>query len=356
MLPAGRGDCLFVEYGEASAPHAVLIDGGFSKSVAAVRERLRANPRLELLVVTHIDLDHISGTLGLLRRPPAGLRVGDVWFNGWDQLPEDPGVLGAPEGEKLSELIGRRGYPWNQAFNGGPVAADPGKGRFPVVSLPGGLTLTILGPTRRRLVTLRGVWKRVIESRGLQPGSAGKVLEKPDEPAADEGVLGEEAPDVKTLLAEPEEEDRSVENGSSLIFLAECGGKSCLFTGDAIAADVAAAASALAKARKTPWLEVDALKLSHHGGRKNTSRALLDALSCRNFLFSSDGTINGHPHPESVARVIAYGRKRGRPRLHFNYRSGPTEVWDSLTAPTRRPYSYEPLYPDDPAKGLTVDL
>src|SRR6266849_1979249 len=97
MQPAGNGDCLWLEYGPPGSTRIVIIDGGVRDTVgalqhrinAACRERRTASIDVELLVVTHIDNDHILGILEMLEARPA-IRVKDVWFNGRPQLIELP--------------------------------------------------------------------------------------------------------------------------------------------------------------------------------------------------------------------------------------------------------------------------
>jgi hypothetical protein len=73
-------------------------------------------------------------------------------------------------------------------------------------------------------------------------------------------------------------------------------------------------------------IQLNAIKLSHHGSKKNLSNNLLDAVKCGRYLFSTNGDIFEHPNPESVARVIKYGGNR--PQLLFNYRSRFNKMWD----------------------------
>jgi glyoxylase-like metal-dependent hydrolase (beta-lactamase superfamily II) len=71
MLPAAQGDCVWIEYGTPEHPHRILIDAGPSSAYAALKERLLAarerSPErrlhFELLIITHIDLDHIGGAI-----------------------------------------------------------------------------------------------------------------------------------------------------------------------------------------------------------------------------------------------------------------------------------------------------
>src|SRR5216684_2857231 len=88
MLPAAQGDALWIEYGDATRPRRVLVDGGTASSWRdGLRARVESLPRderhFELLIVTHIDADHIDGALALLTEESLGARFGDVWFNGW---------------------------------------------------------------------------------------------------------------------------------------------------------------------------------------------------------------------------------------------------------------------------------
>ena len=87
MLPAACGDCLWLEYGKGAAKRYVIIDGGLTETATALRERIDAARRergvdtleIELLVVTHIDNDHILGIIELLKAaPPALARQGHL--------------------------------------------------------------------------------------------------------------------------------------------------------------------------------------------------------------------------------------------------------------------------------------
>jgi beta-lactamase superfamily II metal-dependent hydrolase len=41
------------------------------------------------MVVTHIDADHIDGSVILLRDlPKSKIHLKELWFNGWSQLPK----------------------------------------------------------------------------------------------------------------------------------------------------------------------------------------------------------------------------------------------------------------------------
>ena len=80
--------------GKGAAKRYVIIDGGLTDTATALRQRIDKARRergvdtldIELLVVTHIDNDHILGIIDLLKEETPGLRVKDIWFNGRPQL------------------------------------------------------------------------------------------------------------------------------------------------------------------------------------------------------------------------------------------------------------------------------
>src|SRR5262245_43438201 len=145
LLPAAHGDAIWIEYGDGQ-PNRVLVDGGTPSAYRAVKariEKLRAaggGPRFELLVVTHVDADHIGGVLDLVEQRQLGATFDDIWFNGYGHLiPAEFQPFGPVDGERLTTAL-LNGLPWNKAFAGGAVRlADDGA---PVEkTLPGGLAV-----------------------------------------------------------------------------------------------------------------------------------------------------------------------------------------------------------------------
>ena len=150
VLGADYGDCLWVEYGDAASPYRILIDGGTPGTFNRLKPYLEsvrlAVPSHELLVITHIDEDHIGGGLRLLDDPDVAEQFKSVWFNGRRHLVSatEEEDFGAVQGEKLTAAILARGLPWNAHFNGKAVVRD--EGGIPVVAmLEGGAKVPALG-------------------------------------------------------------------------------------------------------------------------------------------------------------------------------------------------------------------
>jgi len=346
MLPGGHGDCLWIEYGDPTAPRRVLVDGGAAGTYKrALRERLRGLPeqerRFELLVVTHIDADHITGILDLLEDSEARFEAGDSWFNGYRHLPDEtPETLGPVQGERLTDLLVKR--PWNSAFSKAAVAVQA-DGDLPRLELEGGLVLTLLSPTPGTLADLKPEWEKEVRKAGLDP-----TQPRPEDVESPEGFALLGSPDVEALAAEAFSEDDAKANGSSIAMLAEFEGRRLLLAGDAHPEIVTAAIKRLAGGGR---LAVDACKLPHHGSKANVSRQFLQALDCAKWLFSTNGAYFGHPDRQAVARVIKWGG--AQPELVFNYRSKYNDVWDAK--PLRDQYGYKVSYPASNAEGIVVE-
>jgi hypothetical protein len=343
VLPALHGDALFLEYGK-NGTHRLLIDGGprSKQTDGLIRDVFKGHESpVELVVVTHIDADHITGILGIFQDRDMPLEPRDVWFNGWRHLPTD--LLGPEQGEALSDAIEKRGLPWNAAFDGGPVSV-PDQGPLPRFELRGDLQITLLSPTLVELAALRPVWKREVEKAGLVPGTA------PEPPPKPSDLLGEPSMDLAELATRSFNPDRSQANAASIALLAEHGGRSLLLTGDAHAGVLSHQLRRLALERGLDRLSIDLVKLPHHGSRRNISQELVDAVDCERWLFSTNGAIFSHPDPEAVARVIV---DRPGAELMFNYRTRTTDRFDSPEL--RRSYKHQTRYPQS-GPGLRIEL
>lgn len=215
-----KGDCLLLEDG--SGKHRMLIDGGMDTAyrphVAPAMGRLRkAGKDLDVVYVSHIDEDHISGVLQLLddeaawrvhdhqvktgnpnhpapstARPPD---IGAIFHNSFqDQIRRNRGpiedmlaatartlsgcddpwladvtqsrrelVASIPQAMRVSQRIkpGQLNIPLNPDFDGKLMMIDPAD-PGPDLSL-GSITLRVLGPFRKDLDKLRKEWNDWLE-------------------------------------------------------------------------------------------------------------------------------------------------------------------------------------------------
>ncbi|MGA7239916.1 MAG: hypothetical protein WBY44_29820 [Bryobacteraceae bacterium] len=355
MLPAFDGDCLWLEYGSADDPKRVLIDGGTLKTATALRTRIEEikppdRRKFELLIVTHVDSDHIAGVLKLLQDPPEGLSIKEAWFNAYPQLA--PGMLGPKEGEFLAvhfeaEERKRAGY-WNGSF-GGRACGTAAEGVLPTFALDGDFKITVLGPGPAALAKLRKDWESVV-AEYFTPGdvkAATEALKK--DKRYRPGYLG--GPDVKALADSEFKQDASPANGSSIIVLAEYEKHRCLFAADTFPSTVVAALRRLPDSN-TRRINLSLVKVPHHGSMNNNSNDLYKMLDCPKYLISTNGDRHEHPHPEGVARILA--NKRGHADLYFNYRTDFNRIWADAQA--CKDFDYTAHFPEEDQAGIRIAL
>jgi hypothetical protein len=343
MFPAREGDCLVLTHGDPRAPHRILVDGGRMATYPALREFLAALPEpqrtFDLLIVTHIDRDHIEGILSLLADPACPVRFRDIWFNGYHHLSAGLLEFSAVQGNRLVGLL--NGRAWNAAFAGGPIAA-PDDGVDDPVALPGGLRIRVVSPSLARLRALRSTWDQECRNAGLDPDS-----DPPDR--VEQLPFDHDVRDVDALAAAPFTDDRAPANGSTIAVLLSVDGRRILLGGDAHATVLVDNLRRLADAEFKP-IKLDAFKVSHHGSANNTSQELLAQLRCPRYLISTSGAQFRHPDPECIARIIKFGGQAKT--LFFNYRSPTTATWDDAEA--RAKYQYNTVYGTGGALTITL--
>ncbi len=350
MVPAGHGDCILLQYGTRLQSHWVLVDGGPIHSYPALRQRIQSCTRtLQLLVVTHVDSDHVDGIVRLLQDSSVNLIVRDIWFNGWRQLRPCTGTLGPVAGEYLSALIAKRALRWNAAFGCAAVATTPPS--YPVVELEDGLKLTVLSPTRPALDRLSRIWARTVQREGLAPGCTRDAYEHlvSSHRFGRHTVLG--GLNIDDLSREAEISDDSTANGSSIALIAEFQGKRVLLAGDSHPSILEQAIRTLLGLNGQPRLTLEAFKLAHHGSKGSITNSLLKLLDCHNYLISTNGDYFGHPDDEAVARVVRHGGPGVQ--LYFNYRQAASRFWDD--SELRKREGFQVIYPSGD-NGLKIQL
>lgn len=343
-LRAKHGDSLLLHYGESDDPRLILIDGGpsgvFNQFLRPRLEALRAERagddalRLELVVVSHIDDDHIRGLLDLaaqMRRldddeRPQAYDIRGLWHNSFDDvigervekiataardvigtasaaddLPpglgrEHPAAIvlaSVKQGRQLRLDADRLGWRVNRG-DGAPFISTGGDDDL--LPVRGGLELRIVGPLQAEVEALQKEWDEELERLGL--------AQKP-------------AVEVAAYL------DESVFNLASLVLLAELGGKRMLLTGDA-RGDTVLDGLEQAGLLEAPdgAMHVDVLKLPHHGSDRNVDDDFFERIRADHYVVSGDGR-HGNPELETLEMIL---RARGEEPYHLHLTYAPEEM------------------------------
>lgn len=323
----------------------MLIDGGPADTWPILKSRLErmrpADQHFDVVVITHIDSDHIGGMIPFLRSSFAH-KVDDFWFNGRTHLPDGQTRSVAQGDSVIAELLGASDgvvLPWNVAFGGGPIDTGP-EGGFLEVPGKGGPKVTVLSPTTKRLKALAGQWFASVEAvkLGLREEEEPDVLEPLD--------------DLQAIAAQQTPEDSSVTNGSSIALLIEHRGASVVFGADAFGSVLGAGVAGVAAARGVERLAVDAFKLPHHGSKNNVTEALVEAAPARHYLVSTNGDTFHHPDDAAMARVVLDAPPGAT--LWFNYSNPRNRRWADPALRDR--YGYRTRFPVTSAGGIMLEL
>jgi hypothetical protein len=371
-LNGQQGDALLLHYADSGAPRLVMVDGGpantFLNAVKPRLDALRATRAgagplpIRLLMVSHIDDDHIHGVLDftghLLDKRASGeqppYEVTTLWHNSFDDVIGAAGTASVAEvasaaGASLDDfLAGLRVREENAAVvqsvgqgrrlrddakqlalnvNSPFGALVSGPGTRPPVTLPGGLKLTVLGPSQARLDALQRKWDAELK----------KAKKKGASPA--------EVQDIVAKIA-----DNAVENLSSLIVLAEMGSKRILLTGDARGDSVVEGLKA-AGLLKDGRFEVDVLKVPHHGSKRNINDDFFRTVVAKHYVISANGA-NGNPDVDTLRSLSA---ARGSEEITVHLTNRVPHAVEFLDADSKEK-GYDVRYREKDELSLRIDL
>ena len=117
-LQARKGDSLILHYGDPSSPNFIVIDGGPDGVYASsLRPRLAQLHRkwknedddklhLEMVMISHIDDDHINGILDWMmeieRDRAVSCNIATLWYNSFDAVLQNAAQVLTPTARSLS--------------------------------------------------------------------------------------------------------------------------------------------------------------------------------------------------------------------------------------------------------------
>lgn len=326
LLRAHRGDCLIVHCGSAKEPRLILVDGGpkgvYRQYLRPRLEQIRAGRYLsksdplvvDLLMVSHVDNDHMQGVLDLTRelldaktsaRPPL-VEVRSLWHNSFQHLIESPSkdltdvfqsefgpaaIEDAPfdvisrlknkslgendvfanlrvltsinQGTQLWSDANQLQLPVNREFNGTLITAAA-KGKSIVIG--SGVKLTVIGPMPAELKDFQKNLQARLKDLKTTKDMARREL-------------------ASAYL------DKSVPDLSSIVVMVEANGKRLLLTGDASGDSVLKGLEFTGLVRRGGKIHVDVLKVPNHGNSHNLYYDFFERVTADQYLVSGNGEL-----------------------------------------------------------------
>jgi len=310
-LNAKFGDCLLLHFGDTGAPRLVLIDGGpkgvFADALYPRLQELREERGLDdtglfktdLLMVSHIDDDHIHGVIDWLTSMAVGdqnWEISECWFNSFVDVLKRSGKLKTATVDQSNKLA----YPDASS-----------EARSIVASVPQGRelreTLRLLG------IRVNG-GKEILYAPDSVPefskGGLKLTLLAPNQKAVERLEQKWESTPAKTAAL-----DNAVENLSSLVVMAESSGASVLLTGDA-RADFILDGLENAGYMTDGKCHVDILKLPHHGSSRNCTEELFRAVEASHYVISANGKYD-NPDTETLCLLASVRGEASEFTIHL---------------------------------------
>lgn len=319
FLKAFNGDAILITFKVKGNERNILIDGGmpatyvqkgkngkpeYGELKTTIDEIRARNEKIDLLILTHVDDDHIGGVLQWFEKDKEAHKIiGQVWFNSgrliseyFDEqeivenlleIPDESTLTSIGQGVKFEDYIEENGI-WDRRI---VVALE----YFDYL----GIKFKVLSPSPDKLKLLLGKWEK----------------EKPEslDTSADKN-------DYELSLREHIEkdkfnEDTSVHNGSAIAFIMTFEKKNFVFLADSHPTVVVNSLKAFGYSKEKP-LKAELVKISHHGSKANNNLEMLKLIKSSKYVISTNGDKHAHPNKQFLARLASVNDKC---EVYFNY-------------------------------------
>lgn len=316
MVQAEFGDCLILETPDVDGTtRYILIDGGPATIYddhlhSELKTISQSGGKLDLVVLSHVDADHIVGLLDLfsdlLQNP--FISIAKLWHNSFDKafggqgevIPrlhsvvqeagmqgvqlantEEVSIMSINQGNRLRVRAEQLNIPINPGIRGALIKASSKPNKLKI----GGITLTVVGPTTSNLNSLKTEWIKWLDKQEIAIATA----------------------DVESFAMA----DDSIPNLSSICLLAESEGRRILLTGDARGDHILQGLKLARLLKPDGTIEINILKVPHHGSDRNVDPEFFIKIKAETYVISANGKY-GNPDYDTLKWIIRAAKIQGR--------------------------------------------
>lgn len=308
ILPAFHGDCILIKtFDKQNNEFIILVDGGTANTFKySLKKELSNIAQIDLLILTHIDSDHIAGLIRLFKSSLIDeIKINEIWVNHPDLIEINTSeLISVRQGETFKKLINEKQ----------PEAKLREISTLDKTIDKSGIEFIILSPTFEIKETLYEQWRKE------------KLLKEETDKVKISFKQNTYHQSLEELSKEPFSADKNINNdifnSSSIAFILKCIDMSILLLADSRPEIVSESLKQNDFNESNP-LKVDFVKISHHGSPNNTSHELLNLINSNNFIISTNGGNSKYKHPsrETISRII-YNSQRTEEKIniYFNYK------------------------------------
>ncbi|WP_277638474.1 hypothetical protein [Bacteroides graminisolvens] len=352
---AGKGDCIFFQLVSEFSRYVIMIDcGSYTAEIKQFVESTLCK-HIDLLIITHIDNDHIDGLRSMLQQN-SELRIDKIFYNCYQKLTGQHVQIMTEETksdiERLSQNLPSMAQIKNGKINAEKASTlaslvlsnnDWNAGWYKEDYITINSTDYVLGENFGKLIFLS---PRKEDVEMLDKQFAREYMRLTHHTLIGLPFSGQETlyELVSRLVAMKHQEyelhhpkkssysgtlfsDNQLtnaydfvpttitdENIASIAFIWEGGDKKVLFMGDA---EPMIVEQSIALKMGSNKLDFAAIKVSHHGSKHSTSVDLMNLVDSENY-FITGGNAKDKPSLEAIVKIINRGDNRKR-TLHGNY-------------------------------------
>lgn len=305
FIKANKGDSFLIKHENTS----ILIDGGTGGVYnTELKKKLKTLAKIDLVVVTHLDDDHIGGIINLFRDNINSSKVKKVFFNSGSSLGEKI----VEERELiLDEINEEKSFKQGRTLEKKLLELGIWK-REKIISEIEDLKIEkvkikVLAPFKEDIAVLDNNWDAEIK----------RYTDETKKKELKSGELITDYKNIDELINSPEDMSITPINKTSIVLLIEIESKKILFTGDSSEENLKNSLIKLGYSKKNP-IKLDLLKIPHHGSKNNMSKDLIEMIDCKTYLVSTNGKSHGHPNKEVLAKIIDFNKEKDI-EIIFNY-------------------------------------
>jgi beta-lactamase superfamily II metal-dependent hydrolase len=343
---AYQGESFLISFEDVN----ILVDCGTREAYRDfIKDKLislnKEGQKIDLLVITHFDNDHIEGAVELLTENISNddhkiIKINEIWVNSYfnsefiDKVSEEITsedyafakkeankrynkrldntkirLVGIEEATSLTSLITKGNYLWNKHLDGRAINIENSR----CVRVNSKVKIHVLSPRTDNLKKLDEFWKtEILNKKDDFKFTYNEVLndlfeywisrlDKDTNPEIRHEISSDSF-SLEELFDKGETFNNSVINDCSIAFVIEINDKRLLFTGDIESRSIIDQLKKLYPDEDKIRLEL--VKIPHHGSKNNTAKDFLESIRCSKYLISTDGSYYNHPSPETLSKII----------------------------------------------------
>jgi len=345
FFEAGCGDSILVSTSEGTN---ILIDGGvkdtyFKSLMAKFEEFKNEDKKLDLVILSHYDDDHIAGLLELLDFEKRDIfkdedydpLIKEVWSNSfegaeWFDKVSKYDTTSASQNDTFTQFM--------QDIKHKVDYKDYISINYEKVLEKNDIQFILLSPDNTKVKDLY---------RQENDNTSGEITTQTYSKDADKSMVDLARKSLKKNRGfKKESGEKRKENGASIAFILIYQNKKYLFLADAHIPLIVKELSKLTHYFNSRGkIEFEFIKLSHHGSRNNLNQEFLELIECENFVVLTNGSTHKHPDKETLSKIIInMPRKDNETAINFIFNYPHMIHHNKFTREERNKYKFNLIY------------